>query len=87
MFFKSSEAIKPKTKEEIEEQKKRLKDKLVKLKAERAEKEKKDQIELELKRRQEGRQIHEFREKFQQDEMKRLAEQRRREKIADALHK
>jgi len=60
---------------------------LIKLKAERAEKEKKDQIELELKRRQEGRQIHEFREKFQQDEMKRIAEERRREKIADALLK
>lgn len=86
-FSQSTEAIKPKTKEEIEEQKKRLKEKLVKLRAERAEQERKDQIESELNRRKAGRQIHEFRQKFQEDEMKRIAEEKRRQKLEDAAHK
>lgn len=86
-FSQSTEAIKPKTKEEIEEQKKRLAEKLVKLRAERAEQEKKDQIESEISRRKAGRQIHEFRQKFQEDEMKRIAEEKRRQKLEDAAHK
>lgn len=86
-FSQSNEAIKPKTKEEIEEQKKRLAEKLVKLRAERAEQEKKDAIERELTRRKEGRQIHEIKQKYQEDEMKRLADQKRREKLEDAAHK
>jgi len=86
-FSQSTETIKPKTKEEIEEQKERLKEKLIKLRAEKAEKEKKDLIESEKKRRLQGREINDYKQKFNEDEMKRVAEQKRREKIADAAHK
>lgn len=67
--------------------KKRLKEKLVKLRAERAEQEKKEQIESEISRRKQGRQIHEFRQKFQEDEMKRIAEEKRRQKVEDIAYK
>lgn len=86
-FSQSTEAIKPKTKEEIEEQKKRLQEKLIKLRADRAQKEKEDQIQSEISRRKNGRQIHEYRQKFQEDEMKRIAAETRRDKIVDAAHK
>ena len=86
-FSQSTEAIKPKTKEEIEEQKKRLAEKLVILRAEKAEKERVDQIELEKSRRKQGRQINEFKQKFQEDEMKRIAEEKRRDKLADIAYK
>lgn len=79
-FSESAESIKPKTKEEIEEQKKVLAEKLIKMRAEKAEKERQDEIEREIKRRQSGRQIHEIRQKHAEEEMKRLAEERRREK-------
>ncbi len=86
-FSQSTEAIKPKTKEDIEEQKKRLAEKLVKLRAQRAEEEKKAEIEREIARRKDGRQIHEIKQKYQEDEMKRLAEEKRRQKLEDAKHK
>lgn len=86
-FSQSTEAIKPKTKEEIEEQKKRLAEKLVKLRQEKAEKERQDAIESEKARRKQGRQINDFKQKFQEDEMKRIAEEKRRDKLADAAYK
>lgn len=86
-FSQSTEAIKPKTKEEIEEQKKRLADKLVRLRAEKAERERLEAIESEKARRKQGREISDFKQKFQEDEMKRIAEERRREKLADAAYK
>ncbi len=86
-FSQSSEAIKPKTKEEIEEQKKRLQEKLIKMRAEKQEKERQEQIELEKIRRKQGRQINEFKQKFQEDEMKRIAEEKRRDKLADIAYK
>jgi UBX domain-containing protein 1/4 len=86
-FSQSTEAIKPKTKEEIEEQKKRLAEKLVKLRQEKAEKERLDAIESEKARRKQGRQINDFKQKFQEDEMKRIAEEKRRDKIADAAYR
>lgn len=86
-FSQSIESIKPKTKEEIEEQKKRLNEKLIRLRKEKQEKERLEQIELEKSRRKQGRQIGEFKQKFQEDEMKRIAEERRREKQADAALK
>jgi hypothetical protein len=86
-FSQSTEAIKPKTKEEIAEQKQRLQEKLVHLRAEKQRKEKEDEIEREKSRRKDGRQLNEIKQKFHEDEMKRVAEQKRREKIADAEHK
>jgi hypothetical protein len=72
--------IKPKTPEEIEEQKRMIQEKLVQLRAEKAEKERQDAIEREKSRRKQGREIHEIRQKHGEDEMKRIAEERRREK-------
>lgn len=86
-FSQSTESVKPKTKEEIEEQKKRLQDKLIRLRQEKAEKEKQEQIELEKARRKEGRQLNEIKQKYQEDELKRIAEEKRREKLADAAYK
>ena len=86
-FSQSVESVKPKTKEEIEEQKKRLNEKLVRLRKEKQEKERLEQIEQEKSRRKQGRQIGDFKQKFQEDEMKRIAEERRREKQADAALK
>ncbi len=81
-FSESSESIKPRTKEEVEEQKRLLNEKLIRLRKEREEREKQEAIEREKKRRVEGRQIGEIRQKVQEDEMKRLAEEKRREKLA-----
>ena len=86
-FSQSTEAIKPKTKEEIEEQKIRLAEKLAKVRAEKAEKEKAEQIEQEKARRKQGRQINEFKQKFHEDELKRIAEEKRRDKLADIAYK
>lgn len=81
-FSESTETIKPKTKEEIEEQKRQLAEKLVKMRAEKAEKEKQDEIEREKLRRKQGRELHDLRQKIQEDELKRIAEEKRREKLA-----
>ena len=86
-FSQSTEAIKPKTKEEIIEQKKRLEEKLVKLREEKKRKEKEEEIEREKMRRKDGRQINEIKQKFHEDELKRIAEEKRREKVADAEYK
>jgi hypothetical protein len=86
-FSQSNEAIKPLTKEQIEEKKKQLAEKLVRIRKEKQEKERQDAIEQEKSRRKQGREINEYKQKFQEDEMKRIAEQRRREKIADREHK
>lgn len=57
------------------------------MRAEKAEKERLDAIENEKARRKQGRQINDFKQKFQEDEMKRIAEEKRRDKLADAAYK
>lgn len=86
-YSESNESVKPKTKEEIEEAKKRLADRLVRIRKEKAEKERQEQIEQERARRKQGREINEIKQKFYEDELKRIAEEKRREKLADAAHK
>jgi hypothetical protein len=86
-FSQSIEQIKPKTKEEIEEQKKRLEEKLRVLREEKKRKEAEEQLEREKSRRKEGRQLNEIKQKYAEDEMKRIAEQKRREKMEDAEYK
>lgn len=86
-FSQSTEQIKPKTKEEIEEQKKRLAEKLAEIRRQKAEKDKADQIEAEKARRKQGRQINEFKQKFHEDELKRVAEEKRRDRLADIAYK
>ena len=79
--------MKPRTKEEIEEAKKSLQDKLIKMRTEKAEKEKQEEIEREKQRRKQGREIHEMRQKHDEEEMKRIAEERRREKRDAEAHR
>jgi hypothetical protein len=86
-FSQSTESIKPKTPEEIEEQKKRLQEKIARLRQEKAEKEKAEQIEQEKARRKQGRQLNEIKQKMHEDELKRIAEEKRREKLADIAYK
>jgi hypothetical protein len=86
-FSQSTESIKPKTAEEIEEQKKRLQEKIARLRQEKAEKEKAEQIEQEKARRKQGRQLNEIKQKMHEDELKRIAEEKRREKLADIAYK
>ena len=86
-FSQSTDNLKPKTKEEIEEQKKRLSEKLEKIRKEKQEREAKEAIELEKSRRKQGREINEIKQKFHEDELKRIAEEKRREKLADAAYK
>jgi hypothetical protein len=86
-FSQSTEAIKPKTKEEVEEQKRRLQEKLIRLREEKKRKEQEDEIEREKLRRKDGRQLNEIKQKFHEDELRRIAEEKRREKLADAEYK
>lgn len=86
-YSEANESVKPKTKEEIEEAKKRLSDRLIRIRKEKQEKERQEQIEQERTRRKQGREINEIKQKFYEDELKRLAEEKRREKLADAAHK
>ena len=86
-FSETTESIKPKTKEEIEEQKIRLQEKLAKIRAEKAEKERLDFIEQEKSRRRQGREINEIKQKHHENELKRIAEEKRQEKKADAAYK
>jgi UBX domain-containing protein 1/4 len=86
-FSESTESIKPKTKEEIEEQKKRLAEKLVRIRQEKQEKERQEAVESEKLRRKEGRQLNEIKQKFHEEELKRIAAEKRREKLEDIAYK
>ena len=57
------------------------------MRQEKAEKEKAEQIEQEKSRRKQGRQLNEIKQKMHEDELKRIAEEKRREKLADIAYK
>lgn len=82
-FSESVEEIKPLTTEEKAEQMKILQDRMKKNREEREGKEKQDALAREKHRRQSGKQIIDNKQKFEEDEIKKLAEQRRREKRDD----
>lgn len=53
--------------------------------AERREREREEELEREKQRRRQGQELQQIRQKLQEDDMKKLAEQRRREKMEDKL--
>lgn len=75
----------PMTEEERKEQVKRLEELMRVKQAERREREKAEEIEKEKHRRKQGQELQQIRQKLQDDDMKKLAEQRRKEKMEDKL--
>lgn len=53
--------------------------------AERRERERADEVEREKQRRKQGQELQQIRQKIQDDEMKKIADQRRKEKMEDKL--
>ncbi|XP_077388290.1 UBX domain-containing protein 1 [Festucalex cinctus] len=73
------------TEEDKQQQVKRLEE-LMRLKqAERRERERAEELEKEKQRRKQGQELQQIRSKLQDDDMKKLAELRRREKMEDKL--
>ncbi|XP_073676823.1 UBX domain-containing protein 1 [Garra rufa] len=75
------------TEEERQEQVKRLEELMKMRQEERKERERKDEIEREKQRRKQGQELLQVKQKLQDDEMKKLADLRRREKMEDRLAK
>ncbi|GBL99351.1 UBX domain-containing protein 1-B [Araneus ventricosus] len=80
-FSESSEEFKPLSEEEKKEQIKKLETIIKQRRAEREEQEKKEALEKEISRRKTGQEITQVRQKMQEQEMKQLAEAKRREKL------
>uniref|UniRef100_A0A672YZ90 UBX domain protein 1 n=1 Tax=Sphaeramia orbicularis TaxID=375764 RepID=A0A672YZ90_9TELE len=82
----TAEGIKrPMTEEEKRDQVKRLEELMRVKQAERRERERAEEVEKEKQRRRQGQELQQIRQKLQDDDMKKLAEQRRREKMEDKL--
>ncbi|KAM9741408.1 UBX domain-containing protein 1 isoform 1-T2 [Menidia menidia] len=80
------EALKhPMTEEERREQVKRLEELMRIKQAERRERERAEEVEREKQRRRQGQELQQIRQKIQDDDMKKIADQRRREKMEDKL--
>lgn len=65
----------------------RLEDLMKARQEERRERERQEGIEREKQRRKQGQELLQVRQKLQDDEMKKLADQRRKEKMEDRLAK
>ncbi|XP_051945049.1 UBX domain-containing protein 1-like isoform X1 [Xyrauchen texanus] len=81
------DAKRPMTEEERQEQVKRLEELMRARQEERSERERQEEIEREKQRRKQGQELLQVKQKLQDDEMKKLADQRRREKMEDRLAK
>uniref|UniRef100_A0A1E1XH35 Putative ubiquitin regulatory protein n=1 Tax=Amblyomma aureolatum TaxID=187763 RepID=A0A1E1XH35_9ACAR len=86
-FSESVEEIKPLTEEEKQEQAKKLEEKIRQRRLEREEKEKKEAVEREKERRKFGQEIATTRQKMEEQEMLKLAEEKKREKMEAMLAK
>lgn len=86
-FAESTEEVKPLTEEEKKEQAKKLEEKIRQRRLEREEKEKKEAIEREKERRKFGQEVATTRQKIEEQEMLKLAEEKRREKMEAMLAK
>ncbi|KAL0267159.1 UNVERIFIED_CONTAM: hypothetical protein PYX00_009507 [Menopon gallinae] len=82
-FSESTEEKKPLTEEEKKEQLRLIEEKMKQKRKEREEKERKDELEREKRRIQSGKELGLMREKLKEEEMKRMIEKHRREKIED----
>ncbi|XP_044061122.1 UBX domain-containing protein 1 isoform X2 [Siniperca chuatsi] len=78
-------AKRPMTEEERLEQVRRLEELMRVKQAERREREREEELEREKQRRRQGQELQQIRQKLQDDDMKKLTEQRRREKMEDKL--
>lgn len=86
-FSESVEEIKPLTEEEKQEQAKKLEEKIRQRRLEREEKEKREAIEREKERRKFGQEVATTRQKIEEQEMLKLAEEKKREKMEAMLAK
>lgn len=86
-FSESVEEVKPLTEEEKQEQARKLEEKIRQRRLEREEKEKKEAIEREKERRKFGQEIATTRQKIEEQEMLKLAEEKKREKMEAMLAK
>ncbi|XP_046876863.1 UBX domain-containing protein 1 [Hypomesus transpacificus] len=77
----------PMTEEEKREQVKRLEELMRVKQEERRERERAEEVEREKQRRKQGQELLHIKQKLQDDEMKKLAELRRREKMEDKMAK
>ncbi|XP_061582290.1 UBX domain-containing protein 1 [Cololabis saira] len=73
------------TEEEKREQVKRLEELMRMKQAERRERERAEEVEREKNRRKQGQELQQIRQKLQDDEMKKLSDQRRKEKMEEKL--
>lgn len=76
---------KPLTEEEKLQQVKRLEELMRVKQAERRQREQDEELEREKTRRKQGQELQQIRQKMQDDEMKKIADMRRREKMEDKL--
>ncbi|CAF2444473.1 unnamed protein product [Rotaria sp. Silwood2] len=86
-FSECTETIKPLTTEEKEEMKKKIQERIVARRKEQQVADEKKAIEMEKKRIVEGKTLLEIKQKRQEDEMKKIAEANRREKLETQLAK
>lgn len=77
----------PMTEEEKREQVKRLEELMRVKQEERRERERAEEVDREKQRRRQGQELLQIKQKLQEDEMKKLTELRRREKMEDKLAK
>lgn len=84
-FSESTDEVKPLSKEEKEAQLAKLHEKLKQKRLEREEQEKKEQIAREKQRRAHGKDMTSTKEKMAELELKKIAEERRREKMEEKL--
>ncbi|XP_028417840.1 UBX domain-containing protein 1-like [Dendronephthya gigantea] len=82
-FAESTEEIRPLTEEEKKAQLVKLQEKIVEKRQERQEKEKQENVEREKIRRKTGKEMTNFKQKFEMQEAQKIAEQRRREKLEE----
>ncbi|XP_017263740.1 UBX domain-containing protein 1 [Kryptolebias marmoratus] len=75
----------PMTEEDKRDQVKRLEELMRVKQAERRERERAEEVEREKQRRKQGQELQQIRQKIQDDDMKKLADQRRREKMEDKM--
>ncbi|CAF3449303.1 unnamed protein product [Rotaria sp. Silwood1] len=86
-FSECTETIKPLTAEEKEEMKKKIQERIVARRKEQQVADEKKAIEMEKKRIVEGKTLSEIKQKREEEEMKKIAEANRREKIETQLAK
>ncbi|XP_029368462.1 UBX domain-containing protein 1 [Echeneis naucrates] len=85
-YIENDESAKrPMTEEEKREQVKRLEELMRVKQAERRERERAEEVEREKARRRQGQELQQIRQKLQEDDMKKLADLRRREKMEDKM--